>query len=190
MIQLQIQLQQHEDAAGLVILLQPRSRRPQRKQRQYWVSPWIARRLLFEIYENLMVKLEREDQGDFINFLRMEPAILHELVQRLTPRLTKQTTRLRKPLEPGLAITLRHLASGYSYHSLNYSFRVPHNTILMFVKDVCEASLAEYGDMAVTLPTTGDAWRDMAQTCSTRWNYQLLDLPNRLSLILGRDVLR
>lgn len=173
MIQLRMLLQQQEDAAALVMLLQRRRRRQQRRQRQYWVRPWIARRLLFGSYENLMVELEREAQGDFINFLRMEPAMFHELLLRLTPRLTKQTTQFRKPLEPGLklAITLRHLASGDSYHSLSYSFRVPHNTISMFVKDVCEAIVAEYGDEVVTLPTTADAWRDVAQTFSTRWNF-------------------
>ena len=170
MIQLRMLLQQQEDAAALVMLLQRRRRRQQRRQRQYWVRPWIARRLLFGSYENLMVELEREAQGDFINFLRMEPAMFHELLLRLTPRLTKQTTQFRKPLEPGLklAITLRHLASGDSYHSLSYSFRVPHNTISMFVKDVCEAIVAEYGDEVVTLPTTADAWRDVAQTFFTR----------------------
>jgi hypothetical protein len=62
----------------------------------------------------MMVELEREAQGDFINVLRMEPAMFHEFVLRLTPRLTKQTIQLKKPLAHGLklAIILRHLASG------------------------------------------------------------------------------
>lgn len=173
MIQLWLQLQQQQDAAALAMLLQRRRRRQQRRQRQYWVRPWIARRLLFGNYENLMVELERESQCNFINFLRMEPAMFHELVLRLTPRLTKQTTWFRKSLEPGLklAITLWHLAFGDSYHSLSYLFRVPHNTISMFVKDVCEAIVAEYGDELVTLPTTRDAWHDVAQRFSTRWNF-------------------
>lgn len=60
-----------------------------------------------------MAELERESQGDFKNFLRMEPAAFHELVQRVTPSLIKQDTRFRRPLERGLrlVITLRHLAS-------------------------------------------------------------------------------
>ena len=52
----------------------------------------------FGEYENLMVELEREAQGDFTNFLRMEPAMFHELLRRLMPRLTKQDTKWRRAL--------------------------------------------------------------------------------------------
>ena len=81
---------------------------------------------MFGNYDNLMVELEWEAEGDFTNFLRMEPRMFRELLlQRLTQRLTKQETRLRQPLDPGLklAITLQYLATGNSYQSLSHSFR-------------------------------------------------------------------
>ena len=89
-----------------------------------------------------MAELERESHGDLTNYMRMEPAMFHELLERLSPRLTMQDTKWRRALQPGLklAITLRFLASGDSYHSLSYAFRVPHNTISKFVKEVCVAS--------------------------------------------------
>ena len=148
-------------------------RRRRRRRRQYWVRPWITRRVQFGQYENLMVELEREAQGDFLNYMRMEPAMFHELVQRLTPRLTKQDTRLRRALEPGLklAITLRFLATGDSYHSLSYAFRVPHNTISLFVLDVLEAIVSEYSDEVVVTPTTPEGWRELAEKFGTRWNF-------------------
>ena len=34
-----------------------------------------------------MAELEREHRGDFTNYLCMDPAMFHELLQRLTPRL-------------------------------------------------------------------------------------------------------
>ncbi len=61
----------------------------------------------------------------------MDPDMVFELVERLTPRIEKQVTSYRKALQPGLkvAITLQHLATGDSYHSLMYNFQVAHNTI-------------------------------------------------------------
>ena len=52
----------------------------------------------------------------------------------------------RRPLEPGLklAVTLRHMATGNSYKSLEYGFRVPHNTISLFVPEVCRAIIDEF----------------------------------------------
>ena len=101
---LQFLLQEDEDEDELALVLLLYQRRRVGRRRQYWVRPWISRRPLFGAYENLMVELERESHGDFKNYLRMEPAMLHELLQRVTPRLTKRDTNFRKALEPGLKL--------------------------------------------------------------------------------------
>ena len=92
-----------------------------------------------------MGELKRETEGDCTNFLRMEPAMFHELLQRLTSRLIKEDTTWCKALESALklAITLLFLATGDSYHSLAYSFRVPHNMISCFLGEVCKTTIAE-----------------------------------------------
>ena len=111
-----------------------------------------------------MQELERESQGDFTNYMRMEPAMFHELVQRLTPRLRRKESNFMRPLDPGLmlAITLRYMATGDSYHSLAYSFRVAHNTISGLVKDVADAIVAEYQDELFDFPSTPDRWRQVS----------------------------
>ena len=87
----------------------------------------------------------RESHGDFVAYLRMEPVMFHELVQRLAPRLTKQDTNWWRSLSPGLriAVSLRFLATGNSYRSLAFSFRVAHNTISILFREVCEALIEE-----------------------------------------------
>ena len=57
----------------------------------------------------LMAKREHESWGDFIGFMRMEPAMFHELLMRLTQRLNKVDTNWWKALEPDLksAVTLQ-----------------------------------------------------------------------------------
>ena len=53
------------------------------------LRPWIARRPQLGDYENLMAELEKQSHGDFVAYLRMEPAMFHEIVQRLTPILLR-----------------------------------------------------------------------------------------------------
>lgn len=82
-------------------------------------------------------------------------------------------SRQREPLDPGLkvAITLRFLATGESYHSLAFSFRVAHNSISLFVPKVCQAIVDEYEDEVFQTPSTPDGWREIADRFSSRWNW-------------------
>ena len=128
-------------------------RRRRRRARRFWIKPWILRRPLYGQYENLMVELVRESRCDFQAFLCMEPHMFRELLRRVGPRLHKSHSG-RPPLEPGLklAITLRYLATGNAYRSLAFAFRVPHNTIALFVPEVCRA-------IVVALPwSQGSSW--------------------------------
>ena len=95
-----------------------------------------------------MEELRVEDPQSFFNYLRMEPAMFDELVQRVGPRIEKHDTKMRKALPPGLklAITVRFLASGDKYPSLMYSFRVARNTISVIIPEVCQAIVEEYKD--------------------------------------------
>jgi hypothetical protein len=129
-------------------------RRRRRRRRRVWVRPWISRRLDFGLYDQLLVELRNEDQGAFKNFMRMPPDMYDELLRRVGPRITKQNTKYRLPLDPGLklAVTLRHLASGTKYSDMQYGWRVPDNTISVVVREVCQAIIAEYLDEVMTCP--------------------------------------
>ena len=76
-----------------------------------------------------MPDLRYEDPSSYVNYLRVAPTLFDELLDRLRHRITKQATRYRKALEPGLklAMTMRHLASGDRYTSMKFDFRVPGN---------------------------------------------------------------
>ena len=65
------------------------------------------------------------------------------------PKLTKSETWMRSPISPQLKleVTLRYLAAGGSFASLQYLFRIPQCTILAFLPEVLSAIyevLAEY----------------------------------------------
>lgn len=155
-----------------IALEEERLNQRHRRRRRWWVKPWLQRRALLGQYDRLMQELMQESHGDFKTFLRMEPDMFREILHRVAPRIVKRTD-CRAPLEPGLklAITLRFLATGNSYHSLAFSFRVAHNTISKFIPQVCDAILEEFRDEAFTTPSTPDAWKEVAQQFGRRWNF-------------------
>ena len=100
--------------------------RQRRRAKRFWVRPWLSadRRLQFGHYDQLLRELRMEDNSSFFNYMRMEPLMFDEILNRVSPRIQKSDTNFRKALEPGLklAITIRHLASGDKYPSLQYDF--------------------------------------------------------------------
>ena len=134
-----------------------------RRRRRSWVRLWILRRSTLGCYTTLIAELARESQTDFANFMRMEPNMFYEMEQRLHVSLRRQDTNYRKALEPGLklAIALRYMATGDSYHSLAYLFRVPHNTISQILKEVARAIVAEYHEEVVHFPRNPAEWKEV-----------------------------
>ena len=99
------------------------------------MKPWLSRRLDYGHCECLIGELEDEDVASFRNFVRMDPAIFREVLQRMGPRIEIYDTLYRLSIDPGcrLAITLCFLATGEKYRSLMFGFRVAH-TISIIVR--------------------------------------------------------
>ena len=89
------------------------------------------------------------------------------------PVIQKEETRFHEPLPPGskIAITLRYLATGDSYKTLIYSFRVALNTISLFVPEVCEAIYQIYKEEQLKYPSSLQKWCEKAQHFGQRWNF-------------------
>ncbi len=120
-----------------------------------------------------MVELRIEYPAGFQNFIRCEPAMFQEMVDRLTPLISKLDTNYHKALDPGLkvAITLRYMATGDSSKSLQYGFRVPYNTICLLIAEVSSAIVDAYQEEVIVTPTTPDDWMVIANNNSRRWQY-------------------
>ena len=91
-----------------------------------------------------------------------------KLLNRVGPRIQENDTLWRKSLEPGLmlAITLRHLAAGDMYPTLQFGFRVARNTISTFIPELWQAIVEEYKDEVITCPTASNEWRDISKRVS------------------------
>lgn len=91
--------------------------------------------------ENQLAELVAEPSGQFNNFTRMSLVDFECLLQKIAPFITKKDTLKREaiPAEIRLAITLRYLASGDSFESLHFTFKVSSSIISKIVPEVCIA---------------------------------------------------
>ena len=54
---------------------------------------------------------------------------------------------------------------------MQYAWRVPHNTISLVVREVCEAIIEEYLDEQLSPLTTEHGWLQLANDWCERWNF-------------------
>ncbi|KAL4101084.1 hypothetical protein QTP88_021104 [Uroleucon formosanum] len=86
------------------------------------------------------VGLNGELRSSFKNFLRMSSHDFENQTNLLVQQL-KKNNNWRCPISvtERLSLTLRFLATGDSYHSLMYQFRISTQSISLIVPEVCEA---------------------------------------------------
>ncbi|KAH3828123.1 hypothetical protein DPMN_130074 [Dreissena polymorpha] len=63
-----------------------------------------------------------------------------------------------------LAITLRHLATGDSYATLQYDVRVARTTIGFILREVCDALVMELKHDVIDCPVDSDAWNALPRS--------------------------
>jgi hypothetical protein len=90
--------------------------------RSVWTRQWLLRRDDLGAYSTLLSELKAEDQGSFLNFLRLSPGLFDQMVEKVSPYIQRQDTCFRKAISPGmrLAITLRYLATGIILYLMHY----------------------------------------------------------------------
>ncbi|XP_066981040.1 uncharacterized protein [Macrobrachium rosenbergii] len=132
-----------------------------------------------------MEELVTENPELYRNFTRTDRDIFSEIVERVKPCIQKKCTFWREPLTPGLrvATTLCFLATGDSYKSLQYAFRVAHNTISYIVPETCRAIVAVCRDEELQVPQTPEAWKQVAHGFEERW-----DFPHATGAIDGKHI--
>ena len=119
-----------------------------------------------------MQELMVEDENAFANYVRLPPDMFDELLNRISSVIRRRDTHMRPALDTGLkqAMTLRHLATGDRYHTLQYDFRCDYSTVVWSVQEVCQAIMQELKDEVLPLPRTQEDWKAIAQQFQDRWN--------------------
>lgn len=91
--------------------------------------------------EDTFAELLAEPSGEFDNFCRMSHTDFEYILNKIGPNIAKQNTswRMSIPAKIRLALTLRFLASGDSFRSLHYLFKISSQVISLIIPEVCMA---------------------------------------------------
>ena len=94
-----------------------------------------------------------------------------ELVHLLSPLLLKKDTNMRECIKPKemCCVTLRYLASGESFRSLEYQFRISKKAISYMVQEVSLAIIKTLGKEYLKAPNTTEEWINIAEKFYYRW---------------------
>lgn len=113
----------------------------QKNRRTIWTKNWISRRQQERFYSKLLVELRTEEPDMYRNFLRMNAEQFDHLLTLEAPLIQKADTIMRRSISPGerLTLTLRYLATGENFRSLQYIFRIPATTISAIIPEVLDA---------------------------------------------------
>ena len=160
-------------------------RKKARKKGSVWVKCWLAERDRKGAYNNIISELKLNDREHYRRYLRMDIAAFEELVKLVTPTLQKKCTRLRKPLsvEEKLACTLRFLATGESYSSLQYQFRISKAAISLFIPEVCSAIYRSLKGTYLKFPETDEEWVKLSDSIYHHWQF-----PNSIGAMDGKHI--
>nr|CAH7717953.1 unnamed protein product [Callosobruchus chinensis] len=156
-----------------------------KEKTRVWVREWIEKREQLGALNNLVTELRDQDEMHFENFLRMKTVDFDYLLEKVSSRIRKKDTSMRRAITPKERLIINSSAqtAGDSYRSLMYLFRVPANTISLIIPEVCQAIYDVLKDEFLKMPTIEANWDNIADDFMQKWNF-----PNCVGAIDGKHV--
>ena len=140
---------------------------------------WIRERTGKGAFVNIFKDLELTDAEDFRRFMRMDVPHFQELLSLISSDLQKTETRMRKPITPKerLALTLRFLATGETFRSLEFQFRISRKAISYIVDKVVDAIYRQMGQEHLSTPASKERWQNHEEVFRERCNSLIVLVP-------------
>ena len=92
---------------------------------------------------------------------------------------------MRKCISPEerICLTLRYLATGETFRSLEFQFRISRKAISDIVMEVCDAIIDKMQTKYLCTPRTEQEWLEISQKFEARWNF-----PNSIGALDGKHI--
>ena len=148
---------------------------------------WIKRRQKKGCFANIVRELLIEDTAGYKEMMRMNyedfKAILGFIESDITPHQVMGGHKVITPAER-LPLAIRFLATGESYRSLCFQFRISRAAISYIISDVCHAINQQLGAINLKVPSSKEEWLEIAKQFEERWQY-----PHCLGAIDGKHII-
>ena len=136
---------------------------------------WIKRREEKGYFNNIVKELCLEDTASYKEMLQMNHAsflfILKNIESDIMPiELMRGGNKVIYAAER-LTLILRFLATGESYKSLSFQFRISERAISYIVQEVCLAIISRLSVMYCKVPYSTHEWLAIVKCFEVRWNY-------------------
>ncbi|XP_050292833.1 uncharacterized protein LOC126733542 [Anthonomus grandis grandis] len=148
------------------------------------VHPINKSRKRFGQYHTLFFELKQHPDR-FFEYLRMDIATFNYILEKVSPCLQMNWTNYNKqPIGPEerLVITLRYCATGESFKSLSFTFRMGATTVGSIVKETVNAVWNILQPIHLPVPTQDDFIK-ISEDYMKIWNF-----PNCLGALDGKHV--
>ena len=175
-------------SAALVLVLNELMDSDDEKATRGKTREWVKRRSQSGYFNNIVKELKVEDRIGFREMFRMDVTdfdfLLSEISHLICPSQMSNSGG-HSPIMPDerLALTLRYIATGESFQSLSFQFRISLNAVSYIIKGCCEALVEKLVPVFLKLPSSEREWIEISKKFETRWNF-----PHALGAIDGKHV--
>ncbi|RDD37615.1 hypothetical protein TrispH2_010224 [Trichoplax sp. H2] len=142
--------------AATVIVLAIYTMKKKKRTRRTWVTKYLAGRPRCGVSNIILRDIINSDGHGVEEFVRLNAKEFNWLLQIIRPKVIKQDSVQRDAITPcdRLALTLRFLATGDSYSSLMYLFRISPSSITNIIPEVCDAIYEGLSDYLRVIETS------------------------------------
>ena len=113
-----------------------------------------------------------EDTASFKEMLRMDYDTFLNLLAAIEPFISPRESYHGVPTMKAnerLTLTLRFLATGETFRSLRFQFRISRSAICSIAISACEALINHLGYLYLKTPYTNEEWMSVAREFQEKW---------------------
>ncbi|CAH1993157.1 unnamed protein product [Acanthoscelides obtectus] len=152
----------------------------EKRKKSVWMNDYLKKRNTHGEF-NLLKEL---NDGQMKMYFRLNKNQFDELHNLVINDITGRGCNAQQPIESELklAVCLRYLATGDTFRSIGFSYRIGERTVSKIVTEVCKAIWKNMQPLYMPNPTI-DMWRKVAEEFERIWQFY-----NCLGTIDGKHV--